>query len=83
MNKLSKETIESLRPAIEATWNSIYADAYDVVENNNLIAMEMVLDSDRLHFAGFDDAWQAHKTLCQQHNYSDVQKELAAAIKLI
>lgn len=73
----------STRDAILNTWSQIAGDAYEACEGDNEIAMELVLDANRLAFAGFEDADQEICDLCKQHNFGVVRKTLSDSIQLL
>jgi hypothetical protein len=79
MVSISRDT----KNAIYATWDSIACDAYDICEDDNTIAMELVLDASRLTMNGFAEADAEIKTLCVEHGWGKVCEELAKRIQLL
>ena len=81
--KLTKENIADLKPAITGTWCQIAGDAYEVCDDDNEIAMELVLDANRMHIAGYKEADAMLSDLCMEHGFGIVRKELSDAIQLL
>ena len=79
MIKVSKST----ENAIYATWDYIAADAYDICEDDNAVAMELVLDAGRLAMNGYAEADAEIKTLCGEYGWSKVSEALAKRIQLL
>ena len=79
MIKVSKST----ERAIYATWDYIAADAYDICEGDNAVAMELVLDANRLTMNGYAEADAEIKTLCHQYDWGVVHETLAKHIRLL
>jgi hypothetical protein len=79
MIKVSKST----ENAIYATWDYIAEDAYEICEDDNAIAMELVLDASRLTMNGYAEADAEIKTLCFEHGWGTVCEELAKSIRLL
>jgi hypothetical protein len=73
----------SAKMAILATWDSIAADAYDICEDDNTVAMELVLDASRLTMNGFAEADAEIKTLCFEYGWAEVCEDLAKQIQLL
>jgi hypothetical protein len=71
------------RQAIVNTWYSIAGDAYDACEGDNEIAVELVLDADRLAFAGYAEANQEIRQLCKQYGFGVVRAALSKHIQLL
>lgn len=69
--------------AIYATWDSIASDAYDMCEDDNSIALELVLDASRLTMNGYAEADMEIKTLCVEHGWAEVCEALAKRIQLL
>lgn len=69
--------------AIYSTWDSIASDAYDICEDDNSIAMELVLDASRLTMNGFAEADAEIKALCVEHGWAEVCETLAKRIQLL
>lgn len=81
--KLDQTVIDTLRPAIQASWNYIASDVYDLCSDEEE-AIEMAIDADRLTTCAEDaDAQQLVRDLCAQHGYSATLKFLATHIKLL
>ena len=74
---------DSTRFAIRNTWDSIAWDAYEICEGDNGIAMEMVLDANRLTMNGFEEADLEIHTLCAQHGFGEVRQSLSKQIPLL
>ena len=74
--------IEELRPAIERTWMMIYPDVNHTYMEDNECRMEMVLDSDRLHFAGFTAENSIVRHYCMEHGWQQVRKQISDHIQL-
>jgi hypothetical protein len=79
MIKISKST----ENAIYATWDCIEADAYDICEGDNAVAMELVLDASRLTMNGYAEADAEIKTLTAQYDWGLVCETLAKRIQLL
>lgn len=74
---------DSTRFAILATWDNISGDAYDLCEGDNEIAMEFVLDANRLAMNGYEEADLEISTLCAVHGWGTVRETLAKKIQLL
>lgn len=74
--------IESLRAAIERTWESIYPDVDHRYMENNACRIEMVLDSDRLLYAGHAEQHRQFRNYCNQYGYDTVFDQLVQHIQL-
>lgn len=74
---------ESTRNAILNTWDSIADDAYEMCDGDNEIALEFVLDANRLAMNGFDEANNEIKTLCAEHGFGKVRELLSQKIQLL
>jgi hypothetical protein len=74
---------DSTRFAILVTWDSIASDAYELCEGDNEIAMELVLDANRLTSNGYEEADLEISTLCAQHGFGAVRETLAKKIQLL
>lgn len=79
MIEISKAT----ERAIFSTWDSIAADAYEICEGDNSIAMEMVLDANRLTFNGFEASDREVRALCLEHGFGLVCDILSRRIQLL
>lgn len=69
--------------AIQATWESIADDAYEMCEGDNSIAMEFTLDADRLIMNGYNDVEDQLWELYKEHGYEAVWKYLSENIQLL
>lgn len=69
--------------AIQATWESIAADAYEMCEGDNYIAMEFTLDADRLVMNGYNDVEDQLQKLYKEHGYEAVWEYLSENIQLL
>jgi hypothetical protein len=74
---------DSTRFAILATWDGIAGDAYELCEGDNEIAMELVLDANRLTMNGYAEADLEISTLCAKHGFGLVRETLAKKIRLL
>ena len=74
---------ENTRNAIIRTWLSIAPDAYEICDDDNEIAVEMVLDASRLTMNGFAEADAEIKTLCAEHGFGEVREALSKKIQLL
>ena len=75
--KLDQTVVATLKPAMMATWNYIGHDVYEMCDGDNLCAVEMVIDADRLDMCGGDAAANLLvRELCKEHGYSKVLKFL-------
>lgn len=74
---------EQTRRAILNTWDSIAADAYDVCEGDNEIAVELVIDASRLEIAGYAEAGAEISALCKAHGFGVVRAALSKTIQLL
>jgi hypothetical protein len=77
--QITKET----RSAIESTWDAIASDAYDQCDGDNEIAMEFVLDANRLTMHGFEAADAEISALCATHGWANVRETLSKQIQLL
>ena len=80
---LEKTTIDTLRPAILGTWGQIAGDAYEVCEGDNELAMELVLDANRMMFSGYDAEDKLVGDLSMALGFGVVRKQLSDAIQLL
>jgi hypothetical protein len=69
--------------AIRATWDSIASDAYELCEGDNSIAMEMVLDANRLTRNGYDASDREIRALMLEHGFGLVCDVLSKRIQLL
>ena len=69
--------------AIHSTWDSIAGDAYELCDGDNYIAMELVLDADRLAMNGYDASNAEIKHLCLEHGFGLVCRILSKRIQLL
>lgn len=69
--------------AIYATWDSIASDAYDMCEDDNSIALELVLDASRLTMNGYAEADAEMKSLYEKFGWEKVFKTLSKKIQLL
>lgn len=76
---LNKQFLDAVKPAIYSTWGQIAADA--MVEDNHE-AIELVLDADRLSYAGFDHADSLVKKAIEENGWTPVCVMLSAHIAL-
>jgi hypothetical protein len=72
-----------LRSAIARTWDEISGDAYETCEGDNEIAMELVLDANRMAFAGFEAEDRMVRDLCAEHGWTTVREYFARRIQLL
>jgi hypothetical protein len=79
MFDISKET----ENAILYTWDSIAADAYEICEGDNEIAVELVLDANRLTMNGYAEADAEISALCATHGFGTVREQLSKKICLL
>jgi len=79
MFDITKET----QNAIFATWDSISADAYEICEGDNEIAVELVLDANRLTMNGYAEADAEISALCATHGFGTVREQLSKKICLL
>jgi hypothetical protein len=69
--------------AIYAVWDYIAADAYELCEDDNEIAVELVLDAGRLAMQGYADADAEIKQLCAEHGFGTVRSVLSKKMQLL
>lgn len=69
--------------AILATWDYIASDAYDICEGDNAVAMEMVLDANRLALQGYEASDREMRALCLEHGFGLVCAVLSKRIQLL
>ena len=69
--------------AICAVWDAICADAYELCEGDNEIAMEMVLDANRLTMHGYEASDRGIRALVLDHGFGLVRGVLAKRIQLL
>jgi len=74
---------KATQQAIYATWDYIAADAYELCEGDNEIAVELVLDASRLAMQGYADADAEIKQLCAEHGFGTVREVLAKKMQLL
>lgn len=79
MFALSKATED----AIYSTWDSIASDAYEICEGDNEIAMEMVLDANRLTMNGYPAADEELRLLYDAYGFGVVRKQLSNKMQLL
>jgi hypothetical protein len=79
MFDISKET----ENAIFATWDSISADAYEICEGDNEIAVELVLDANRLSMNGYAAADAEIRQLCVDYGFGTVREQLSKKMRLL
>ena len=60
-----------------ATWNSIAPDVYEMCENDNEIAWELILDADRIGTYGSPESQQELRRMLVKHSWNEVLKHLA------
>lgn len=77
------EISRATEQAIVSTWDSISSDAYELCDGDNSIAMEMVLDANRMTFAGFEASDQEIRALCLEHGFGLVCDVLSRRIQLL
>ena len=77
------EVSKSVENAILDTWDYIAADAAELCEGSDEIAMEFVIDADRLSMQGFTEANNTVKALARKHGFGTVRRELARRIPLL
>jgi hypothetical protein len=77
------EISRATEQAIVSTWDSIASDAYEICDGDNSIAMEMVLDANRLTFAGFEASDREIRALCLEHGFGLVCDVLSRRIQLL
>jgi hypothetical protein len=78
--KLDKKVIEELKSPIVTTWNCIASDC-DFVENN-MDALEMCIDANRLATFADASADALIHNLCVEHGYANVLDFLDKHIKI-
>jgi len=72
-----------LHSAIVRTWDAISGDAYEACEGDNEIAMELVLDANRMAFAGYETEDRMVRDLCAEHGWGTVREYFARRIPLL
>ena len=80
--KFSKTAING----IVGVWNNIAADVAECVDPHdmdNLTALEMCLDADRLKMFGFTKAAEEFDRLLEDYDYQDVLQELNDVLTLV
>jgi hypothetical protein len=79
MINVSKETLN----AIERCWQQLGGDGYDAADGDNEIAVELVLDANRLTMNGEPEADAEIHTLCMEHGFGHVRSHIAAKLYLL
>lgn len=74
---------EDTRRAIVNTWGSIAEDAYEMCDDDNEIAIELVIDASRLKTAGYPEAGKEISNLCMEHGFGVVRAALSKRIQLL
>ena len=69
--------------AILATWDAIASDAYEICEGDNAIALELVLDANRLALQGYEASDREMRALCLEHGFGLVCAVLSKRIQLL
>lgn len=69
--------------AIYTTWDYIASDAYDMCEGDNSIALELVLDANRLTMNGYAEADTELKSLYEKFGWEKVFKTLSKKLQLL
>jgi hypothetical protein len=69
--------------AIYATWDYIASDAYDMCDGDNSIALELVLDANRLTMNGYAEADAELKSLYEKFGWEKVFKTLSKKFRLL
>jgi hypothetical protein len=69
--------------AILSTWDSIADDAYELCEGDNEIAVELVLDANRLTMNGYAEADAEISALCAAHGFGTVREQLSKKMRLL
>ena len=69
--------------AIYAVWDAVAADAYEICEGDNEIAIELVLDAGRLTMEGYADADAEISKLNAELGFAEVRAALAKRIQLL
>lgn len=69
--------------AILATWDAIASDAYEICENDNSVALEMVLDANRLTMQGYEASDREMSALFLEHGFGLVCAVLSKRIQLL
>ena len=77
------EVSKSVENAILDTWDYLAPDAAELCEGSDEIAMEFVIDADRLSMQGFTEANNTVKALARKHGFGTVRRELARRIPLL
>jgi hypothetical protein len=81
--QLDAEFTKQVKCAVHCTWEQIAFDCQDFVEDN-VQAVEMCIDADRLLFNGQDATAHALvKQACREHSYVAVLKFLSSKITLM
>jgi len=79
MITISKETLN----AIAITWDYIAADAYEMCEDDNEIAVEMTIDAGRLKMNNYADAQNEVRSLINAHGYAPVLAAISKKLQLL
>lgn len=69
--------------AIYATWDYISSDAYDMCDGDNSVALELVLDANRLTMNGYAEADTELKSLYEKFGWGKVLKTLSKKLQLL
>jgi hypothetical protein len=75
-------SIETLH-AIMRTWQQLGGDGYDAADGDNEIAVELVLDANRLSANGESAAEEEIHTLCMEHGFGHVRSAVAEKLYLL
>lgn len=78
-----EEGLAQIQFAIRATWDEIAADAYELCEGDNAIAVEFVLDANRMTFAGFEEEDLVVAQLCATYGWNETRAYVAKHIQLL
>jgi hypothetical protein len=82
--KLDKTVVETLKKPINATWNYIGSDVYEMCDGDNECALEMCIDADRLTTCGNDaSATTLVRDLIKEHGYAKVLKFLSRNFRFV
>ncbi len=77
------EGLAKLQDAILGTWDQIAGDAYDACDGDNEVAMEYVLDANRMSFSGYGAEDKLVSSLCAEHGWVTVREYFARKIQLL
>lgn len=69
--------------AIISTWDAISGDAYEICEGDNRVAMELVLDANRLTLHGYEASDREIRALVLDHGFGLVCAVLSGRIQLL